>query len=92
VTAMDYGKWEDLFKAAMLELDPVQLRKKIEAARTAIRRQSEQVRDPNGSSIDEVRAMSDALQSLRVLEKTELNSPSEANQRPSQPIAGRDAL
>ena len=60
------SEWRDLYKAAMLELDPKQLQARVKAAADAINaRASGDAR----LSRDERRAMDDALSDLRVLKR-----------------------
>jgi hypothetical protein len=60
------SQWRELFKAAILELDPKQLQLRVKAAEEAINaRASSHTR----VSRDEQRAMDDALSALRVLKK-----------------------
>jgi hypothetical protein len=71
------GMWQELYKAAMLELNPVELPKRIEVADAAIRRRNEELRvsyDPSTSS--ERQEIADALNSLRVLRSIESKSHS----------------
>jgi hypothetical protein len=78
--------WQDLYKAAMLELNPLELRIKIAVALEAMRLRDEELRrSPAPSSLEECRAIADAVHSLTVLKKVELrpSSPnSEATQTP----------
>jgi hypothetical protein len=60
------SEWRDLYKAAMLELDPKQLQARVKAAEDAINaRASRDARLPR----NERRAMDDALSNLRVLKR-----------------------
>jgi uncharacterized protein (UPF0147 family) len=62
------SQWRDLYKAAILELDPKQLQARVKAAEDAINaRVSRDARIPR----DERRAMDDALSTLRSLKPTE---------------------
>jgi hypothetical protein len=66
------GMWQELFKAAMLELNPAELPKRIDLADAAIRRRTEDLRtnyDPSTSY--ERQQIADALSSLRVLRSIE---------------------
>jgi hypothetical protein len=60
------SQWRDLFKAAILELDPEQLQVRVRAAEDAIN-----ARASSGSQISrtERKAMEDALATLRVLKR-----------------------
>jgi hypothetical protein len=70
------GLWQELYRAAMLELDPTKLVKKIEAARTAIERRNEELpgSNRNGSAEEERQVMTDALENLRALQRVEFRS------------------
>jgi hypothetical protein len=60
------SQWRELFKAAIIELDPEQLQLRVKAAEDSINaRASSDAR----VSRDEQRAMDDALSTLRVLKK-----------------------
>jgi hypothetical protein len=60
------SQWRELFKAAIVELDPELLQLRVKAAEEAINaRASSDAR----VSRDEQRAMNDALSTLRVLKK-----------------------
>ena len=62
------SQWRDLYKAAILELDPKQLQARVKAAEDAINaRASGDAR----VSRDERRAMDDALSTLRSLKPRE---------------------
>jgi hypothetical protein len=58
------NQWRDLYKAAILELDPKRLQARVEAAEYAIH-----ARASSGAPVsrEERRAMEDALSTLRVL-------------------------
>ncbi len=83
------GLWQESYRAAMLELDPTKLVKRIEAARTAIERRNEELSgiSRNGSAVEERQAMTDALENLRALQRVEFRSwskPAEvSNQSPN---------
>jgi hypothetical protein len=62
------SEWRELYKAAILELDPQQLQVRVNAAEDAINaRASRDARLPRG----ERRAMDDALTTLRSLKRKE---------------------
>lgn len=62
------GSWRDLYRAALLEVDPALLRSVVEEATEAIQRKLREC--PDGEiGADERQAMQDALQNLRVLER-----------------------
>jgi hypothetical protein len=65
--------WQDLYKAAMLELNPLELRIKIAVALEAMRLRDEELRrSTEPGSLEECRAIADAVHSLAVLRKVEL--------------------
>lgn len=63
--------WRELYRAALLEVRPEQLRQKIDAAETAIRRRMAEIGENNASWGDERHALDDALHGLRILVRTE---------------------
>ncbi|MCU1298803.1 MAG: hypothetical protein JWO91_3081 [Acidobacteriaceae bacterium] len=78
------GSWQDLYKAAMLELNSAKLRSQIQLARAAMQQRSEElVQDCGASSLAEQRMMADALWSLGMLERSELKSDFEARNQSS---------
>jgi hypothetical protein len=73
------GGWQDLYKAAMLELNSTKLRNQLQLARAAMYQRSEElVQDCGAFSLGERRAIADALRNLSVLERYELKSDIEA--------------
>ena len=70
--------WQELYKAAILELDPMQLQDRVKAAESAIT-----ARASLGVQIsrDERRAMDDALSALRMLKRGRACRPSDADPR-----------
>ena len=60
--------WQELFTAAMLELDPTRLEQKIKTANVAIQ---ERLRELQAGRTDEARQLTDAVLSLRSIEKTD---------------------
>jgi hypothetical protein len=76
--------WQDLYKAAMLELNPLELRIKIAVALEAMRVRDEELRQsPEPGSLEECRAIADAVHSLTVLKRVELR-PASANSEATQ--------
>jgi len=64
--------WQDQYKAATLEANPAELSNRIDLATAAIHeRIGELTRQQNESAMEELRAISDALNSLLVLRKLE---------------------
>jgi hypothetical protein len=73
---MHDNSWQDLFKAALLEVDRAELRPKIEIAWAAIQERSEGLRlDGSEGGLAEAQQLTDALQTLRSLQRTELKEP-----------------
>jgi hypothetical protein len=60
------GQWRDLYRAAILELDPKRLQARVKAAEDAIN-----LRALSGARVsrDEQREMIDALSTLRILKR-----------------------
>jgi hypothetical protein len=72
--------WQEQYQAALLESNPEELPRRIEAAGRAIQERIEELGESAGSSSNEQRAIEDALRTLRVLAKTECRT-----QGPLQP-------
>ena len=76
------ASWQKLYKAAMLELDPVALPISIEAARLAIRQALEGLASDGTAEASEKRqALSDALGNLQTLHRLELRPSTPASQQ-----------
>jgi hypothetical protein len=67
--------WRELYRSALLELRPEELRTKIDDAERAIRQRIVELRHDDSSSTEESRALEDALRGLHVLASTECKSP-----------------
>ncbi len=67
--------WQELYRAALLELHPDELRPRIDAAERAIQRRISDLRQNDCNSAEELRALDDALRGLRVLISTECKPP-----------------
>jgi hypothetical protein len=63
--------WEDLYRAALLELRPEKLRQRIDSAERAIQQRIADLRQNDCDSREERHALDDALRGLRVLARTE---------------------
>ncbi len=63
--------WQELYRAALLEVDPEQLRQRIDDAEKAIHERSEELRQAGDQVNEEQGAMADALRALRVLAQSE---------------------
>ncbi len=74
------GGWQDLYKAAMLELNSTKLRNRIQLARAAMQQRSKElIRDYGSGSQAEQRGIVDALRNLGALERYELKSDFETH-------------
>jgi hypothetical protein len=80
----------DLYRAAMVELDPAQLMRSVESARAAIQRRRERLRGSDSSSMEERQAMADALENLRRLQKIEFRLSTKSKSQ-SADTANREA-
>jgi hypothetical protein len=69
--------WQELYRDAMLELDPASLRNRIEAARVAIGKAMD---EPNANrSLEDKQAMIETLGNLQTLERLELQRSAPSN-------------
>jgi hypothetical protein len=75
--------WQELYKAAMLELDRVRLSGRIEAAHAAMQQRMMELSKNNhdGIYLDEQQAIFDALSNLRTLQRVELKSSSQSSRQ-----------
>src|ERR1700686_3937269 len=71
--------WQELYQAALLELRPEELRRRIDEAEKAIQQRIVELSRDDSSSEDERRAMDDALRGLRALASTECKPPLSTN-------------
>ena len=71
--------WQELYQAALLELRPDELRRRIDEAEKAIQQRIIELSRNDSSSEEERRAMDDALRGLRVLASTECKPPLSTN-------------
>jgi DNA repair exonuclease SbcCD ATPase subunit len=72
------GAWQELYRAALVELRSDEMRQRIEDAKKAIQQRMAELRRDDSSCIEEAQALDDALRGLRVLASTEckpLRSP-----------------
>jgi hypothetical protein len=69
-----YPHWQKEYQAAVLEIDPTQLPRCIEAAETAIYKRLQQL-SQDSDHHTERQVIEDALQSLRFLKKNDLGLP-----------------
>jgi hypothetical protein len=63
--------WQELYKAALLEIRPEELRPRIERAEAAIQLRLQELGQTDGNPSDERHAIADAMRSLRTLANTE---------------------
>jgi len=66
--------WQELYQAALVEVQPGELQGRIDAAEEAICRRSEELKQADTQSNSEQQAIADALRTLRVLARTECSS------------------
>jgi hypothetical protein len=66
--------WRELYKAALLEVQHEELRRRIDAAEKAIYQRSEELKQNGSHSGEEQREMGDAIRALRFLVQTECQS------------------
>jgi hypothetical protein len=81
-----YFSWQELYQAALVEVQPDELRRRIDAAEKAICQRVEQLKQAGTESGEELWAINDALRSLRGLAKAE--SPQEHSARVCGPQTG----
>jgi len=62
--------WREVYRSALLEVDPEQLRRRIDDAEKAIHERNEELRQANQFN-EEQGALADALRALRVLAQSE---------------------
>jgi hypothetical protein len=63
--------WQELYTAALLEVEPEQLRRRIHDAEKAIQQRSDELRRAGSHANEEQVAIADALRALRVLAESE---------------------
>jgi hypothetical protein len=71
--------WQQLYQAAMLELRPDELRRRIDDAEKAIQQRIVELTRDDSSSPEERRAIENALRGLRDLASTECKPPLSAH-------------
>ncbi len=84
--------WLDLYKAAMLELNPTELRNRIDLAEAVMQQRShELMSSEEPTSLEEKCALADALINLAMLRRAELQTPFDVSQTMIQAPAGRES-
>jgi ATP/maltotriose-dependent transcriptional regulator MalT len=63
--------WREIYRAALLEVQPEEMRQRIDAAEKAIFQRSEELKQTGSASGEEQQAMADALRALRLLARAE---------------------
>lgn len=77
--------WRELYRAAILELQPEELGPRIAAAEKVIQQRILELKQNDSSSAEEMRDLEDARRGLRVLATTECRTPNSTAQRLGQP-------
>ena len=67
--------WQELYRAALLELRPEELRRRIDDAEKAIQQRIAELKQNDSDSWEESCALDDALRGLRVLAGMECKPP-----------------
>jgi hypothetical protein len=76
---MTQAFWWELYTAAMVEVDTVELRRKIDRANAAIHeRLNDLANRRDGEAVDERRQIVEALQGLQTLQRLECQLPPDA--------------
>jgi ATP/maltotriose-dependent transcriptional regulator MalT len=63
--------WREIYRAALLEIQPEEMRRRIDAAEKAIYRRNEELKQTGSQCAEEQQAMADALRALRLLARAE---------------------
>jgi hypothetical protein len=66
--------WQKLYQAALLEVQPEELHRRVGIAERAIQQRIEELKYAGPDSSEEQQAIADAQRALRVLAETECNS------------------
>jgi hypothetical protein len=75
MTDFKYPSWQKPYQEALIEFDPEQLQKKIEATENAIFLRFQELSGMNGQGQGERAALNDALRTLRALQTERLHYP-----------------
>jgi hypothetical protein len=78
--------WRELYRAALLEVEREQLRRRIDQAEKAIYQRSDELNGSASQSGEERREMADAIRALRLLAQTECRS-STGTSKPQREVA-----
>jgi hypothetical protein len=85
---MTFQDWQELYRAALLELNTAELKPRIEVAEAAIHQRLRELGMSDERSGEEQHALADALRGLRTLSRTECPSPSSfVSDAPAQGLA-----
>jgi hypothetical protein len=79
----DSANWRDLYRAAILELDPMKMFERIAEAEKALRQRAKELFQIPGDNIEEEQALDDAMYALHALQIAGKRS-SEMGERNSQ--------
>jgi hypothetical protein len=78
----DSANWRDLYKAAILELDPTKMFERIAEAEKALRQRAKELFQIPGDNIEEEQALDDAMYALHALQSTGKRSSSMGDRNP----------
>ncbi len=86
-------RWQHLYETAIVEPDPATLVEKIRLASAAMQqRRKDLAQTHDAGSVEEQRALADALKNLEALERLELRSRFAAGNRSREHAMGGQAL
>ncbi len=66
----DSANWRDLYKTAILELDPTKMFERAAEAEKALRQRAKELFQMPGDNIEEEQALDDAMYALHTLQST----------------------
>jgi hypothetical protein len=78
----DSANWRDLYKAAILELDPSKMFERIAEAEKALRQRAKELFQIPGDNIEEEQALDDAMYALHALKNTGKRSSNMGERNP----------
>ncbi|PYX02118.1 MAG: hypothetical protein DMG85_22080 [Acidobacteria bacterium] len=64
----DSANWRDLYRAAILELDPMKMFERIAEAEKALRQRAKELFQTPGDNIEEEQALDDSMYALHALQ------------------------